>query len=63
MPDITLCNDDKCHLKNKCYRFMAIPSNHRQSYFSQTPRIDYECDYFCPIESGQSIKDINNADV
>lgn len=50
MADITMCNDDKCHLKNKCYLFMAIPSEYRQSYFSETPRNDYDCEYFHPIE-------------
>ena len=57
MTDITMCNDEKCHLKNICYRFMATPSDHRQSYFLQTPRKDYECDYFYPIEDDVKIND------
>ena len=60
MPDITLCKDDKCHLKNKCYLFMAIPNQQNQSYFLQTPRKDYECDYFRPIQIGTRIKDLDN---
>ncbi len=55
MPDISMCDDEKCHLKNKCYRFRAIPSEHRQSYFLQSPRKDYECDYFCQIEKGDKL--------
>ncbi len=57
MPDITMCDDEKCHLKKICYRFRAIPNEHRQSYFLQTPRKDYECDYFYPIEECHKIKD------
>ena len=36
---------------------MATPSDHRQSYFLQTPRKDYECDYFYPIEDDVKIND------
>jgi hypothetical protein len=57
MPDIMMCDDDKCHLKNKCLRFMAIPSEYGQIYFAETPRKDYDCDYFCPIELGQRLNE------
>lgn len=57
MPDITMCDDKKCHLKNKCYRFMATPSEYRQSYFAETPRKDYECEHFCSIKKGQKVRE------
>lgn len=37
MPDITMCkgvDSEKC---NRCYRKVAIPNPHRQSYFSVPP--------------------------
>ena len=32
MPDITMCLNDGCPLRNDCYRFMAEPNEYRQSY-------------------------------
>ena len=32
MPDISMCSNDECPLKNSCYRFMATPSEYMQSY-------------------------------
>jgi hypothetical protein len=54
MPDITMCQDNECPMKNKCYRFTATPSKYGQSYFAETPREDYYCDYFYPIKSQSS---------
>jgi len=45
MPDITMCKDDTCPLRWKCYRYMAIPSG-RQSYFTESPREVARCEYF-----------------
>ena len=33
MTDITACNDDKCPLKDKCYRFTCYKNPYRQDYF------------------------------
>lgn len=32
MPDITMCLNDDCPLKDKCYRHTAIPKEYWQSY-------------------------------
>lgn len=32
MPDITICKNEKCPLKSKCYRYMARPNSIHQSY-------------------------------
>jgi hypothetical protein len=32
MPDISMCTNDKCKLKEECYRFTATPDEYRQSY-------------------------------
>jgi len=44
MPDITMCQDKECPMKNKCYRYTAVPSM-RQSYFAESPREGNECKY------------------
>lgn len=33
MADITMCNNQKCEMSYKCYRYRAIPNKHGQSYF------------------------------
>jgi len=50
MPDITMCRNTKCILKEKCYRFKAKPNPHRQSYSSFTPDKRDRCDGFVKIE-------------
>jgi hypothetical protein len=32
MPDITMCQNDKCPLKDECYRHTATPDPYLQSY-------------------------------
>jgi hypothetical protein len=54
MIDITMCLNEDCPIKKKCYRYMAVP-NQRQSVAMFTPinRLvsGVECDYFYTIES------------
>lgn len=45
MPDISMCTNNKCILKKKCYRYIAIP-NIMQSYSSFNPNDKGECDGF-----------------
>jgi hypothetical protein len=45
MPDIAMCSGDGCPFKEKCYRFTAKPSDY-QSYFSDPPIKDGECDHY-----------------
>lgn len=33
MPDICMCQNEKCGKKKTCYRYMAIPDRYWQSYF------------------------------
>lgn len=32
--DITMCQNDKCELKDGCLRFIAIPNKYKQSYLA-----------------------------
>jgi hypothetical protein len=42
MPDITMCVSKDCHLASMCYRYLAIPSTHWQSYCDFNIHKDYE---------------------
>lgn len=57
MPDISMCNDSICHRHETCYRFKATPDKYAQSYFTETPRYDEECDYYWDIGSENVGKD------
>lgn len=46
MPDVTMCENKKCPLRHKCYRFKAIPFEYWQSFANFEPKNDKECDYF-----------------
>lgn len=37
MPDISMCTGKECPIKNTCYRYIARPSEYRQSYFMSPP--------------------------
>jgi len=58
MCDISMCEGNECPLKQRCYRFTAIPNEYRQSYFIEPPYIDDECDYFWDIDNNE--KQIEN---
>jgi hypothetical protein len=50
-PDITMCKGDDCPKRDKCYRYLAEPEPHMQSYFLTPPNIDgVECDSFWEID-------------
>lgn len=49
MADITMCKDENCPLKEKCYRFKAKPSEYWQSYFINSPYKNGDCEYFWKI--------------
>ena len=60
MPDISMCAGDGCEKSLDCYRFRAIPTEHRQSYFARPP-LDWEtgeCQYFSPVRTGDRIREI-----
>lgn len=56
MPDISMCNNNVCPLRVKCYRFRALPSE-MQSYSRFEPVLEngvWKCEFF--IELGKSDK-------
>ena len=44
MPDIAMCKNQECPVRLKCYRFVAIPSEYRQSYMNFSHTISPELD-------------------
>lgn len=46
MPDISMCQNKNCKFKNDCYRFTAIPNEHRQSYASFNCKDKVDDSYF-----------------
>ena len=49
MPDIAMCENEKCPLKQDCFRYTATPSEHRQSYADFEPTVKdgkVSCDWF-----------------
>lgn len=52
MPDITMCDDASCPMKEDCYRYRAVPSQFRQSYFLDSPREGDKCIEFEVIRMG-----------
>ena len=44
MPDISMCQNEKCLMKKTCYRFTAVPSI-RQVYADFKPDANGKCEY------------------
>lgn len=47
MPDISKCTNNKCSLRNKCYRFTSLSSGVNQSYTEFNPIVDNEKEFCC----------------
>lgn len=55
MPDITMCSNKTCSLKEKCYRFMAKPDM-RQSFAWFTPA-GSSCANFVALQPSDLLKE------
>jgi hypothetical protein len=49
MPDISMCSNENCPSKKKCYRFCAVPTPFRQSYAFYEPDESGRCDSFIEL--------------
>ena len=52
MPDITMCENHTCPLRQKCYRYRAKADPYWQSFCKYKPNADGTCDYFWEIRVG-----------
>lgn len=61
MPDISMCANDSCPSRNECYRFRAIPNEHRQSYQQYSPKEGEDrCDDFSYVDGRKNLRKIKN---
>jgi len=51
MPDISLCRNETCHLKEQCYRYMAEKDKHQ--WYADFKYKDGKCEYFMPLKQDQ----------
>jgi hypothetical protein len=52
MPDITMCRGYECEVCDSCYRYLAKPDKHWQSWFTEMPiPTGEECVYYWPVKS------------
>lgn len=58
MPDITMCMNASCPMRDRCYRYRAVPDEVWQ-YWAMFYLPDFgslKCDMFWPIERGRVIR-------
>lgn len=58
MPDICMCKENNCPKRLECYRFMAIPTPYRQSYFVELKYDENGCELYWPINYEDANKQI-----
>ena len=58
MPDITMCMNKICLQRFHCYRFVATPTEGRQSCADFQPDEKGECEDYWPVDG----KEFSNAD-
>ena len=47
MPDISMCDNETCPIKETCYRYTATPNEFRQAYGDfQYDKDTKSCDYY-----------------
>lgn len=60
MADITKCKGEGCPIKEHCYRFTAISSDDRQSYFVEPPFELNNNKFNCKMYWGENQENIFN---
>ena len=55
MPDLSMCANEACNMKEKCYRYMAEPNPYRQAYADWDRPRDY-C--FTEIQEGDRVRTV-----
>ena len=58
MPDITMCQNKECPLKDTCYRHEAKPNEMQPFFVDMKPDENGECEYYWEIVP----KKLNNMD-
>lgn len=55
MPDISMCSNKECPLREGCYRFLATPSEYWQSYCRFEPNKSGECTMYWPVNNRRGV--------
>ena len=58
MADISMCTGKNCKMREKCYRFTAIPSEYWQSYFVREDEEVEKCHMFWNNKGMRNREDI-----
>jgi hypothetical protein len=59
MPDLAMCQNDKCPMNRKCYRYMAIPDPYCQYYSEfKLDETTGECNSFYEIRGRRVRQDL-----
>jgi hypothetical protein len=62
MPDITMCSQYNCELKEECYRYTAKPNPVWQSYFCpETYGVDCTSFWEHKVKINHAMKGVDNA--
>ncbi len=64
MPDISMCLDDSCPVRESCYRYRAVPNPRWQSMLTGRPwdNANMECDYRMPLMHGDRTRPLAECD-
>lgn len=65
MPDISMCKNDTCKRRLRCYRYMATPTSKWQAYstFCTDNSKGANCMYFSAIQASDEIRTIGRKHV
>lgn len=55
MSDITMCTNDACPLRSRCYRHTAKPDPYWQSFQYFMLNLGGGCDYFYPMRQNDEL--------
>lgn len=59
MPDIAMCPGDGCTKKQRCYRYRAIPTPRRQTYFATPPvKENGDCPEFLELRPNDRLAEV-----
>jgi len=61
MPDLSMCDNDKCSKRKQCYRFCAVPFKEWQCW-THFELEEYQGGCFLPNRPGDKLSALGNAE-
>lgn len=62
MPDISMCANRECPLRETCYRYVAKPNEYRQSYAKFEPTNETSCEHYTSKDGYGRVRELPEAD-